>query len=711
MIMAIIKKGKVFGEDVPAPVVSEGSILIKVVNSCISAGTEMMGVHTSGKLLIKRAMEQPDNVRKVFNMVKAEGARSTYKKIKNKIEDGQPTGYSLSGVVVGVGKGVKANYQIGDKVAATGSGIANHAEYVDVPENLVLKMPDGLDFIEASTVALGSIAMQGVRRADLNLGEFAVVFGAGVLGLLCVQILRVSGIRVAAIDFDEKRLRTARETGAEICINPSKEDSVQKITNWSNGFGADAVIFAAATQDSKPLSQSFQMCRKKGRVALLGVVGMEMKREDMYLKEMDFLMSTSYGPGRYDKNYEAKGLDYPYAYVRWTENRMMGEYLRLINEGLIKLDLLISGIYSIEKVTEAFESFNVSENKPLMVFLTYDKSAEGELQADKPDKKVILNNHKQKKDLIHIALIGCGNFANGMHLLNIDKMSDKYQLHAVMDRTGHKAKAVGHRYKAVYVTTEYEEILNDGDVDLVMITTRHDSHADLSLKALNAGKNVFVEKPLAVNREQLEEIKSFFDDLENPPVLMVGFNRRFSRYALEIKRHTDKRVNPLFIHYRMNAGYVPLDHWVHENGGRIIGEGCHIIDLMSYLTGCRINSISHEEMTPKTGYFSSEDNKSIILKYEDGSLATVEYFANGNKSFSKEYMEVHFDGKTIVMDDYKSLRGFGVKINEISTRVSQKGHLEELERLYDTLAGKDPNWPIEFWDIIQTTEASLSFQK
>lgn len=708
MIQAIVKKGKVLGEQISAPNVSKGSLLIKVVNSCISAGTEISGVSNSGKSLIKRAMEQPENVKKVLNMVKSDGIASVYSKVKGKLDGGNPTGYSISGVVIAVGEGV-SDFQVGDSVAAAGAGLANHAEYVDVPQNLVMKTPNGMNFEDASTVTLGGIAMQGVRRSDLKLGEMCVVVGAGILGLLAVQMLRLSGVRVAVTDFDDRRLEIAKEYGAELIINPSREDVVSTITNWSDGHGADAVLFTAATGSSEPLSQSFQMCKKKGKVILVGVVGMEIKREDMYAKELDFLISTSYGPGRYDKNYEEKGLDYPYSYVRWTENRNMTEYLRLVHTRAIKLDKLIDSKYSIEQVTQAFESLQAPGAKPLMVLLDYGMTDLEKIETYlNHDRKVVLNNNPLQKDIINVALIGAGGFATGMHLPNIAKLSNKYKLHAVMNRTGHKAKAVAEQYKANYATTNYEDILNDKDVDLVLISTRHDSHAELSLKALQAGKNVFVEKPLATTQEDLNTIKAFYEsDTTNKPVLFTGFNRRFSKYTTEIKKHTDNRINPMMIRYRMNAGYIPLDHWVHEDGGRMVGEACHIIDLMTSLTNSKIESISVESLTPKTDNYSSSDNKSITLKYADGSVASIEYFANGSKELAKEFMEVHFDGKSIIMDDYKSLKGYSVKLAEIKDEISQKGQYEELEALYETIKGNKKDWPIELWDMIQTTEATF----
>jgi len=708
MIQAIVKKGKVIGEEISTPIVSKGSLLIKVVNSCISAGTEISSVTTSGKSIIKRVLDQPANIKKVIDLAISDGIEQAYLKVKGTVEKGKVTGYSISGVIIAVGEGV-TDFQVGDSVAAAGAGLANHAEYVDVPQNLVMKTPKGMSFEDASTVALGGIAMQGVRRADLKLGEMCVVVGAGILGLLAVQMLRLSGVRVAVTDFDDRRLEIAKDYGAELVLNPSREDVVNTITNWSDGHGADAVLFTAATGSSEPLSQSFQMCRKKGKVILVGVVGMEIKREDMYVKELDFLISTSYGPGRYDKNYEEKGLDYPYSYVRWTENRNMTEYLRLVHTGMIKLDKLIDANYPIEKVTEAFESLQAPGAKPLMVLLDYGIADLEQLETYlNHDRKVVLNNNPLQKDIINVALIGAGGFATGMHLPNIAKLSNKYKLHAVMNRTGHKAKSVSEQYKANYATTNYEDILNDKDVDLVLISTRHDSHAELSLKALQAGKNVFVEKPLATNQEDLDSIKAFYEsDVKNKPVLFTGFNRRFSKYTTEIKKHTDKRINPMMIRYRMNAGYIPLDHWVHEDGGRMVGEACHIIDLMTSLTNSKIESISVESLTPKTDNYSSSDNKSITLKYADGSVASIEYFANGSKELAKEFMEVHFDGKSIIMDDYKSLKGYGIKLAEIKDEISQKGQYEELEALYETIKGNKKEWPIELWDMVQTTETTF----
>lgn len=709
MLQAVIKKGKVISDNIPAPIVSNGSLLIKVVNSCISAGTEMMGVASSGKSLINRALEQPENVKKVLNMAKTDGILSALNKVKGKLEGGFPTGYSISGIIIAVGEGVK-NFKIGDRVAAAGAGLANHAEYVDVPQNLVMKLPKDLSFKYASTVTLGGIALQGIRRANLKLGDYCVVVGAGILGLLSIQMLKTSGIRVIAIDVDEDRLKIAEDSGAEIIINPLNDDAVKKVLIYTGGYGTDAVIFTAATTSNQPLSDSFKMCRKKGQVILVGVSGMEIDRNDIYPKELDFKISTSYGPGRYDNNYEEKGLDYPYAYVRWTENRNMIEYLRLISTGVIKLDKLINAKYRIEDVSSAFEALKNPKEKPLMVILEYGDDYNIDcFDGSKLDRKIVINSNPINKDIINVALIGAGGFATEKHLPNIQKLKNQFNLYSICNRTGLTGKNIAQNYGANYVTSNIEDIFNDPNVDLVMITTRHKDHAELVLRALESGKHVFVEKPLATRIEELDKIRKFYTShsIDNKPKLFVGYNRRFSKYALEIKSHTKNRINPLFIHYRMNAGYIPLDHWVHEDGGRMVGEFCHLIDLMTFFTESQIESVLVESLAPINECYSSSDNKSIILKYKDGSICSIDYFAVGSNKFPKEYMEVHFDEKTIVLEDYKTLHGYGVKTKKIENKFSEKGHLEELLVLFDTLKGKKEKWPIELWDLFQTTEVSF----
>lgn len=705
MKQAIIKKGKVYAEDICRPNVSKNSILIKVVNSCISVGTEMSGVTNSGKPLIKRAIEQPANVMKVFNMAKTVGIEKTIAKVKGTLDAGNTTGYSISGVVIAVGENTK-NFEIGEHVAAAGAGLAHHAEYVDVPENLVMKVPNNLDFESSSTVTLGGIALQGVRRADPKLGECVFVIGAGILGLLSVQLLKASGARVAVSDIDNSRLELAKKLGAELTINPIESDPVKDTHSWTGGYGVDSVIFTAATSSNEPLSQAFKACKRKGKVILVGVSGMEIKREDIYAKELDFFVSTSYGPGRYDKNYEEKGLDYPFAYVRWTENRNMTEYLRLLKDNVITVKPLVTKVFDINNVTEAYDSLKDPTNKPLMVLLNYGKFDKAILESYKHQtQKVVIPNYKEKKTTINYALIGAGGFATGMHMPNLEKLQKDYKLIAVANRTGHKAKAVATQYGAKYATTNVEDILNDKDIDTVLIATRHDSHAELCLKSLKAGKNVFLEKPLAINEQEMKEIEDYLSSIDSPPQLMVGFNRRFSPYIQEIKKHTKNRSNPLFINYRMNAGFIPQDSWIHDDGGRIIGEACHIIDVFNFLTESEIVSISTEFLSPSNDKFSKSDNRSMIFKYTDGSICSLNYFAVGSKELSKEFMEVHFDEKSIIMEDYKELKGYGIKVKEMSSNISQKGQFEEMIAFKDGLKMGKP--AISLKDIFQTTKSTF----
>jgi len=718
MIQTILKKGRVIGEDVPLPSVSEGSTLIKVLYSCISVGTETATVQASNKPLIKRALEQPENLKKVFNMAKSVGISEVFEKVKKRWEMGSVLGYSLSGVVLAIGDGIK-DLEVGDRVACAGSGIANHAEYVDVPRNLIVRIPDNLGFQEASTVALGSIAMQGVRRADITFGEYVVIFGLGVIGQIALQITKNAGARVTGIDLDERRLKIGKENGADLILNPQDLDIVKEVIHFSDGYGVDKVIFTAATSSSVPLHQAFQMTRKKGKVVLVGVSKMEIKREDLYPKELDFLISTSYGPGRYDENYEEKGLDYPYAYVRWTENRNMQEYLRELAEEKINLKNLIEKVYPIEKVGEAYEELQKLE-RPLIVLLEYNQNLPENLQTlyQKESKVYASPRIVKKEGVINVGIIGAGHFATDMHLPNLLKLKSKYRVYGIMSKTPHKAKTIANQYNAHYATCTVDDIFNDKSIDLVLIATRHHLHGEYVSKALNAGKNVLVEKPLCTKPEELKTIKDFYDSQLSsknscPPLLTVGFNRRFSKYCKEAKKHTSKRINPLLMHYRVNAGYIPLDHWVHgeEGGGRIIGETCHFIDLFTFFTECRVKDIYTSTLIPKTQSLSSDDNRVVVLNYEDGSIATLEYFATGAKEFPKEYFEIHFDEKTIVIDDYKSVKGYGVKVDEMKGDLPEKGHLEELAVLNDFLQGKTNKCPIELWDLFQTTEVTFAISK
>jgi len=698
MKQVLIKKGKTLVEEVPTPTVSDDSVLVQVFYSCISAGTELFGISSSGESLFKKVLNQPEKVMKVFENIKKNGLGRTIQKIQSKLEEGAATGYSAAGVVLEVGKNIK-DIAVEDRVACAGAGIANHAEYIEVPRNLLAKVPEGVDFNEASTVTLGAIAFQGVRRADPKLGEFVAVLGLGVLGQITVQLLKANGCRVIGTDLDEKRIRKALELGMDYGVNPSAEDAVKSAVAFSNGNGVDVAIITTATNSNEPLVQAFRMCRKKGKVVLVGVVDMHFSREEMYKKELDLLISTSYGPGRYDEGYEQKGLLYPYAYVRWTETRNMEEYLRLIAEKKINITALIDKEYAIEKSPEAYESLSVHGSKPLIVLLKYNQQPEARIS-----RRIDVTPQPIKKEgVINIAVIGAGGFAKEVHLPNLMTLKHLFKVYAIASKTGNNAKAIAQRFGAAYATTDYQEVLKDKNIDAVIITTRHNLHAKIAIEALRAGKAVFLEKPMALNQEELDALVKTIEETKLP--FMVGFNRRFSRYAQEIKKHISERVNPMIINYRMNAGYLPLDHWVHteEGGGRIIGEACHIFDLFSFFTDSDVESVSVDRIKPKTNHYSSEDNAVITLKYKDGSVCSLTYTAMGNSEYPKELCEIFFDEKIIILNDYKHLTGKGVKIREIESQNSDKGQLEELMNFRQVIEG-NPGTGIPLERLIETTK-------
>ena len=685
------------------PNLSRGSVKIRVAYSCISAGTEMMAYKGANKSMLQRAIDNPGQVKQVIDIAMQQGLKKALGKVESSMDKLGSSGYSVAGEVVEVGAGV-TEFKVGDLVSAGGAGLALHAEYVVVPKNLVVHVPEGLDLKYASMGTVGSIAMHGVRRADLRLGEYGVVVGCGLMGLLAIQMMKASGVKVACTDVNPSRLKLAKELGADKIINSAEEDPVLAVRNWTGGYGADAVLFTAATHSSEPLSQSFKMCRKKGKVVLLGVSGMEIDRGDMYKDEIDFIISTSYGPGRYDPEYESKGVEYPYAYVRWTENRNIYSFLELIKDSKINIEKIAPVVYPVDKAGEAFEGVKNDPGKHIITILDYGIGESGQ----RSKEVVISQQRKVDKNIVTIGLIGAGSFAVSTLLPIIAAHPEKFRLKTIVNRSGDKALNAARQFKAEKCSSDQNDIFNDPEIDLVMICTRHNNHADLVLKGLQAGKHVYTEKPLAISLEQLDSIKAFYKENEgkNVPALMVGFNRRFSKAANEIKRLLDKRTAPAFIRYRMNAGFVPEDAWVHGDGGRIIGEGCHLVDLMQYLMGCEVVDANAAHFKPKAGIYLSEDNRFLTLEFEDGSVAEIEYFSCGNKALPKEYMEVHWENKSIVMDDYKLLTGYGVKVNSCKSAISQKGHEEEWLALYDSLMKGIA--PIALDSLFKTTEISIA---
>lgn len=706
MKQVLIKGGAAVVEEVPAPKVGSKNILVRVTHSCISVGTEMAGVRMSGLPLYQRALKQPENVKRVVEMMRDQGVKRTIDRVTGKLAAGSPTGYSAAGVVIEVGNEVDG-YSVGDRVACAGAGIANHAEIIDVPVNLAVKIPADLDTGIASTVTLGAIAMQGVRRAEPTLGETFVVVGLGILGQITAQLLSANGCRVIGIDLDLKRIQLALDNGMDIGINPSLDNYVERVLKFTDGLGADAVIITAATESNQVVSEAMQACRKKGRVVLVGDVGLDLNRADFYKKELDFLVSTSYGPGRYDPFYEDGGQDYPIAYVRWTENRNMQAYIDLLAKGKVRLNNLYHPPYAIDRAGAAYEALKDIGDKPLMVLLEYPER-EGFRTT-----RLQLHKVEAKSGKIRVALAGASSFAQGVHLPNMVKLRDRFILQAVMSRTGANARAVATQYQAAYCTTEYEDLLNDQDIDLIMVATRHNLHGSMVLQALRAGKHVFVEKPLAVTDEEIAEIERFYADNPSGPLLMVGFNRRFSPAIHTIRSILATRTTPIIVNYRMNAGYIPLDHWVHgpEGGGRNIGEACHIYDLFNALTGTpQVEAINAYSITPTSHQWARNDNFVATLKYADGSVCTLTYTALGDKSYPKEKMEVFTDGRVLVMDDYKSVTVHGGKQKGWSSTAVRKGQIEELEALSVTLL-KGAAWPIGLEEQLLVSHVAIEVER
>jgi len=707
----LVRQGQAVVEEVPAPRVEAGTVLVRVDHSCISVGTEMSGIQGSGVPLWKRALKEPDKVRKAVEMALTQGIAHTRSVVEGKLQAGNPTGYSAAGVVLETGEGID-DLRPGDRVACAGSLYANHAEIVRVPRNLAVPFPPSLDFPAASTVTLGAIALQGVRRAHPTLGETFVVLGLGILGQLTVQLLRANGCRVIGTDLDRVRIALASTLGAAHGVHPEEGLDVEQVARLTDGVGADGVIVTAASPSDTIVSTAFRMCRKKGRVVLVGDVGLHLDRADFYKKELDFLVSTSYGPGRYDGNYEEGGMDYPVAYVRWTENRNMAEYLRLVAEGAVRVAPLVSAVFPVERAPEAYNALKRMEDRPLMILLSYPRGEEPGRAA-----RTVPNPHAKPAapGKVRIAVAGAGGFAKGTHLPNLQALSDAYHVQAVVSRTGSNAVAVARQFGAAVASTDFGEVLGDPSVDAVLISTRHDLHDRMALEALAAGKHVLVEKPLSLTREGLDRLLAFYGGAPEgaaTPVLLTGFNRRFSPHAAALRGALAGRTNPVILNYTMNAGYIPLDHWVHgpEGGGRNLGEACHVYDLFTFLIGSRTASVTARSLRPATGHYGPRDNFVAVMSFEDGSVAALTYTALGSGEYPKERLEAFSDGKVFVLDSYRKLSVYGARARGLETPAVEKGHREELEAFARAIRSGG-EWPIPLWQQAQATEIALRVEE
>ncbi|WP_439145968.1 bi-domain-containing oxidoreductase [Vibrio sp.] len=639
--------------DAPTPSVTKGNLLINSTISLISAGTERMLVDFGKASLLDKARKQPDKVKMVLEKAQTDGLMTTIEAVQSKLAQPLPLGYCNVGVVNKVGNGV-SGFKEGDRIVSNGP----HADVVRVPKNLCALIPDNVSDEEASFTVVASIGLQGIRLAEPTLGEAFVVTGVGLIGLLTVQLLRAQGCRVLAIDFDGAKLELAKQFGAEVC-NPGKgEDPIAAGMAFSRGNGVDGVIITASTKSNDPVTQAARMSRKRGRIILVGVTGLELNRADFYEKELNFLVSCSYGPGRYDPDYEDNGNDYPLAFVRWTEQRNFEAILDMMSSGQVDVKPLITHRFKFEDAPKAYDLLT-SDKSALGILLQYQSEISTRHQSTvELDATATFEANKPV-----VGFVGAGNYASRM-LIPAFKEGGA-QLHTIATSGGINGVTHGEKTGFAKTTTDTAAMINDSDINTIAIVTRHNSHAKFVCDALNAGKNVFVEKPLAITLEELAQVEATYYSVANQtaaPKLMVGFNRRFSPQVQKMKELLSSVKEPKSFMMTMNAGAIPAEHWTQDNevgGGRIIGEACHFIDLMRFLAGSEITSVQCLRMSDVDSVDITEDKAAIILGFADGSFGTIQYLANGAASFPKERVEVFAAGRVLQLDNFRKLKGFG----------------------------------------------------
>ena len=689
-IIQDLKSGATILEEVPVPNVKAGCVLIKTTRTLVSLGTERMLVEFGKANLIDKARQQPDKVKQVLDKLKTDGVQPTLEAVFNKLGQPLPLGYCNVGRVIAVGKGV-TEFVVGDRVASNG----NHAEYVCVPKNLVVKVPDAVTDEEAAFTVIGSIGLEGIRLFKPELGETVVVTGLGLIGLVVAQLLIANGCRVVGIDFDQEKVEMATSMGV-IAINPaSGVNPVKFIDELTNGVGADGVIITASTKSDEVMHQACEMSRKRGRVILVGVVGLNLRRDDFYKKELSFQVSCSYGAGRYDEEYENKGHDYPLPYVRWTEKRNFETILHTIASGKLDVKSLITEVVELKDYLEIYGDMRKRGSIASII----------KFPEETPIERVVAiegGNFKPGKG--KIGIIGAGNYTSSMVIPSLKKAGAVVKY--IASAGGLNAKILAKKVGAECATSDYKEILNDKEVDLVIITTRHNLHASLVVEALNAGKSVFVEKPLCLNKEELAAVTEAYKNAGENVTLTVGFNRRFSPFAVKLKQQVGD--GPKNIIATMNAGYIPADMWVHDleiGGGRIIGEACHFIDLCSFIAGSRITAVCMNAMGVNPE--ENTDNATILLKYENGTNAVINYFANGSKAYAKERFEVYSQERVFVLDNWRRLEGYGAKGFSKMSSSMDKGQASQFAQLNERITkGGEPL--ISFDSIVNTTLASFA---
>lgn len=688
-ILQSFKTGKTELTELPVPAVKKGQVLIQTTRSLVSLGTERMLVEFGKANLITKARQQPDKVKMVLDKIKAEGLMPTLETVFNKLEQPLPLGYCNVGKVIAVGDGVK-NFRIGDRVASNGQ----HAEFVSVPQNLVAHIPDNISDEEATFTVIGAIGLQGIRLANPTFGETVVVIGLGLIGLLTAQMLVANGCKVIGYDLDASKVAIAKKKGI-IAFNPAEgDDPVKFVENKTNDVGADAVIITASAKTSTIISDAANMSRKRGRIVLVGVIGLDISRAEFYEKELLFQVSCSYGPGRYDDDYEQKGIDYPLPFVRWTEKRNFETVLNAIATDKLQVKDLITEVVALENYDQIYG--NIGASKSIASILKYKK-----------DSVLKHSVTVSKKDTLpskgNIAIVGAGNFTK-MTMLPALKNTDVHIEH-IVSAGGVNGTALAQKHGIAKSSTDYSEVLNDSEVDVVCITTRHNLHATMAVEALQKDKHVFVEKPLALNLSELKEIEKAYQNSKG--TLMIGFNRRFSPHTQKMKSLLGN--GQMNIIATMNAGAIPANVWVHDmavGGGRIIGEACHYLDLIVFLTGSKIKAVCMNALGENPQ--ENTDNASILVRLENGSTGVVNYFSNGAKSYAKERLEVYAQDRTLIMDNFIKTTGYNFKgFSKLKTKLD-KGHKNQFAQIVENAKNGKGVDLIPYEELINVTKASFA---
>ena len=693
-----LKSGETELANIPAPAIIPGRLLIQSNHSIISAGTERMLVEFSKANLIDKARKQPEKVKMVLEKIQSDGLFATLDAVQSKLDHSMPLGYSNAGVVIDVGKGVNG-FSIGDRVISNG----NHAEVVSVPKNLCTKIPDSVSFEHAAFTVIASIALQGIRLLQPTLGESIAVTGLGLVGLLTVQLLAAHGCRVLGIDFDDRKIELARQYGAETVRLSADDDPLDAARHFSRGRGMDGVIIAASTKSTDPIKQAAEMSRQRGRIVLVGVTGLELSRSEFYAKELSFCVSCSYGPGRYDSQYEEKGNDYPVGYVRWTENRNFEAVLDMMDKGRIDVASLISHRFPFNQAKEAYRLLT-SEEPSLGIVLEYPDAPEADWRNDRSVKISATTKEIQSSGKARVGILGAGNFATRTLLPVLHQQGADIKM--IASQGGVNGVHAARKFGISEAVSDSERIFTNAGINTVFVLTQHHSHAGFVIDSLKRGKHVFVEKPLALTLQELDEIDRAYCAIEQPPVLMLGFNRRFAPHIRAMKPLLDSASSPKSFIFTVNAGSIPSQHWTQDpnrGGGRIIGEACHFVDLLRFLSGSKIQAATIHAL----GNTQNRDTASIQLQFCDGSIGSIHYFANGNKAFPKERLEVFSEGRILQLDNFRTLRGYGWPGAKKMKRWKQdKGHSDEIEAFLHAVENGGP-LPIPFEEMIEVSRVCI----